>query len=365
MSIAVFGPPEKIKSSFIAEQADRIATKIEDVSGIPTIGYKRGPVGMNICIFSINSNALRIWPGAAQVDLIDANEKKKQVVFSIKEETRQIKVKHKAPISGATYHDGCWRDYSGRPINIETFKNQLFDRNNKMTKDFLANAVGLALPTKTKYSYEIQGRYTEEITRQNGMVVHSLYDYIEITAKIPAMNMYVLAGYDESALFICELPKAVESFEEACDSLMPKEVKLAFSYKRQGEWFFVPVSQKESSQIDNLLQGATSKGKLTFTHERNSFGLSIATKPYSVAFTGSRGKDFTYYANGSLENGSSHHAASLLVTKDAVYVCGAVIDGRENHHRPLFLSEWHRAYRNLEVVPNLKEMNSQRRRYWD
>lgn len=58
-----------------------------------------------------------------------------------------------------------------------------------------------------------------------------------------AKNMYILVGQDEGTYFGVELPGKVKTIADAYESLIPKAVK-GQSYKRQGEWFMVPVDPK-------------------------------------------------------------------------------------------------------------------------
>lgn len=44
--------------------------------------------------------------------------------------------------------------------------------------------------------------------------------------------------------FLSELPKKVKTIEEAYELLKPEEVKKAKKFKRQGEWFFIPIKKK-------------------------------------------------------------------------------------------------------------------------
>lgn len=366
-SIMVLDSPEKLKTSNIAQNAALIAKSIEDASGIPTVGYKRGPAGVQICIFSINQGALRIWPGAANFELIDANRKVKQIVFRIKENARTVTGYSKCDIYGIRYKDGHWYKTSTPSIGPYTNEAEIdiekYPNNRLAFKDTdrLQSWLAISLPNGTKYSYEVEGRYMENRSTQYqpNQENYVAYDYVKITAKVPSMDMYVLAGYDEKALFICELPEAVASIEEAHDALMPKEAKKASSYKRQGEWFFVPVSDDEESRINNLLTKADFDNARVIT----SFG-GLTT----VKVNGPKGTKLEL-SSGPIEEQSSHIAASLLsVTSGkstSVYASGLISDRRTNHHRPLVLNRWHRVYRNLEVVRNLDDMNSQRRRYWD
>jgi len=59
-----------------------------------------------------------------------------------------------------------------------------------------------------------------------------------------------LAGLDQTHLFIAELPRRVSTVEAAHDVLKPDIAKRNTSTKRQGEWFFIPVTSDEERLID-------------------------------------------------------------------------------------------------------------------
>jgi len=371
-SMMVIEPPEKLKTPDIAQNAALIAKSIEDASGIPTVGYKRAPAGVQICIFSINQNALRIWPGAANFELIDADREAKQVVFRIKEDARKVVGHYKCDLFGIQYKDERW--YKTYPystsypdeINIESFENKALS--GKLLSGTLSAWLGISFPVGTKYSYEVQGRYMENRPNQYrpNQENYVAYDYLEITAKVPSMDMYVLAGYDENALFICELPQAVTTVAQAHESLMPKEVRQAPCYVRQGEWFFVPVSDKEESYIADLLAKADFDSAKVKRNDLRYDSLFHNSRSIKVSSSSNKNLEIS---SGPLEAGSSHLASSMLVISSGkstkTYVSGLITDNRPKHHRPVMLSGWHRAYRNLEVVRNLDGMDHQRRRYWD
>jgi hypothetical protein len=63
-----------------------------------------------------------------------------------------------------------------------------------------------------------------------------------------------LLGVDEGSYFGCELPHHVPSVPKAFEALMPEEVrKFGKHVERQGEWFFLPVDQKNVPSISKCL----------------------------------------------------------------------------------------------------------------
>ena len=57
--------------------------------------------------------------------------------------------------------------------------------------------------------------------------------------------MYMLFGVDDSAYFGCELPCRAASIDEAFRALTPDHLHGVSGLVRQGEWFMVPVKEKD------------------------------------------------------------------------------------------------------------------------
>ena len=134
-----------------------------------------------------------------------------------------------------------------------------------------------------------------------------------------------LMGLDERHLFISGLPKEeINTVEEAHKSLKHKEVISAEregkEIKRQGEYFFVPLTEKEE---DELLDKIDEKKEQT-------------------------GKGFK--KNGKLRrNGHRIHFVKRLVFMRRgrkIFAHGAVT---HEQHAPLILDNWHRVYKNRET----------------
>jgi hypothetical protein len=140
-------------------------------------------------------------------------------------------------------------------------------------------------------------------------------------------RLSLLVGMDEVAQFISALPAdIVESVDEAHDLLRGRVSPEA---KRQGEWFFTPVTQAEARAINGYLH--------TTSHNVNG---------------------------AQLEPGSNHHASCIISVNRQRYVIGIVTDTRGTRHEPLLLPEWHRVSRNQErTVP--AAMNQRTQTYWD
>jgi len=89
-------------------------------------------------------------------------------------------------------------------------------------------------------------------------------DWIFVKQKAPGYLRKYLCGFDEKHLFIAELPNnlgAVNKVKDAHRILKPEHVakkeRVTGRIKRQGEWFFIPVTHKEQKFIEanmNLIE---------------------------------------------------------------------------------------------------------------
>lgn len=371
MTTATKNPSDKMTSADIRQKGIGICQKINDAAHIGASVYTKAPAGVQICIASIDKDKFRIWPGFADIEIIDANPKFRQVVLRVVEEKRKIEKHVKSHVPGvARNQDGEWIVSYGHSAKVEDKVSRLF-QSGAPTRQVLMSEINISLPEGTRYSASIEDRYEEEVTVRHWNGEKStrweLYDWVKVTAHVPASDMVLLAGYDEDALFICELPKLVSSVEQAHEVLVPPEVKRASSYERQGEWFFVPVSEAEVSRIAKVM--ATGKVNDLRTREGRveweGMVTSVTKLPMGI-------EACNYGSYVPLEPGSSHRASTYVEISsksDRIkYVSGFITDTRKGHHKPLFLNGWHRIHRNTEVVRNLNAMTSartSRRRYWD
>jgi hypothetical protein len=143
---------------------------------------------------------------------------------------------------------------------------------------------------------------------------------IRDTIVVPASHHRLLVGMDESHLFICPLAEKAASVDEAHRKLRPPAVRdsgRSVRVRRQGEWFFVPVSRpRELAAIDE----AVAAGLV----ERRA-GIRAAGRPHRV--------------DALLRLG--------LERQQATFARGAV---RHPDHRVLVLRTWHAVHRNTEQV---------------
>ena len=280
--------------------------------GINAESYKRGPSGKEPFIIAVESNKkgghLKIWEGESNIEVI-TDKKHRQAILNVKERPRSITRKTRV----------TW--YNNEEPTMEQMEHELREY-------FPVNVVGGSFKFKnvkvkkdTTYNTETQ----KEQPRDN-------FYYATISGEVTwktnsRRTMSFLVGFDERHHFVSMLPETASSVEEAHAILRPKG--LSKEAKRQGEWFFDPVSQKKARELTNFIVANSSKV---------------------------RARD--------LEVNSSHRALQLVEIDKTKYVTGLVRDSREYRHEGLFLDGWHRVVRNLERVFRASGAN-RRSETWD
>lgn len=122
------------------------------------------------------------------------------------------------------------------------------------------------------------------------------------------------------------LPKNVQTVENAHSVLRPKGLNPG--WKRQGEFFFSPLTKKELKKFHEK-------------HGRKLFQCNWGNvdEDYLLKFN----------SDNDLEE-SDHFAANVFRgEKEAEYVYGYITYDR---HKPVFLENWHRVYYNNEIPSN-------------
>lgn len=202
----------------------------------------------------------------------------------------------------------------------------------KLSDSDLEAVFSVALPENTKYK----------------LIEHSLtdvdYNYYNhsgtVEAHVPASDQYFLIGYDENHMFVSLLPEPVRSISDAHEDLKPQEVVeyetsnvyeedrtySTFKAKRQGEFFFIPATEKELKMIEaESIKGEKSELFYVF-QDRNLYD--------------------------AVGNETNHYSNITFVDKnDQFYSCGLISNDR---HKPLFLNGWHKVVCNREI-PNPTE----------
>ncbi|MFW9875898.1 MAG: hypothetical protein ACFFG0_22580 [Candidatus Thorarchaeota archaeon] len=139
----------------------------------------------------------------------------------------------------------------------------------------------------------------------------------------PELRKYLI-GHDEISLFMCELPSTESNtVKEAHEELKPRRVKKLkrANIKRQGEWFFVPISKSEKAILH--------RGMIIYNKQIEG----SAGKPHMAS-------EIVYIRN------RSEARLSTIERLSHQFVRGSIT---HPDHFPLELRKWHRVYRNLEV----------------
>ena len=146
-------------------------------------------------------------------------------------------------------------------------------------------------------------------------------EYENVKRMTPNRVRKYLLGMDEAHLFISELPQegAINKVKEAHKVLKPEYVIASENdrekVKRQGEWFFVPVTPKERKLIEE---------NENFAEEKHPIG--------------------------GTSWGNVHIADKLLNLNDETYVKGKI---KHVEHKTLKLRDWFKVLRNTEVMSRL------------
>lgn len=139
---------------------------------------------------------------------------------------------------------------------------------------------------------------------------------VEEEIRISAARRRILAGMDESHLFICPLAERASSVEEAHRKLAPSAVRRAhrsLKVRRQGEWFFLPVTDpQERARVEEAIRSGRVVG---------DEGITAAGRP--------------------------HRVEQFLRVGEESYALGRV---KHPDHRVLRLKTWHRVFRNTEEI---------------
>lgn len=214
----------------------------------------------------------KIFP---RIELISANKKQRQAVLKIEELPRKI------------------------TRSVETYDPK---------RDNIISRFGVIVPKNTKFHVKHENTFPTAIAGE----MKKRY-YYSVTAKIPRSSTHFLIGYDENHLFISMLPRHVTSVADAHLALLPKELWNRKDYLRQGEFFFVPATERQKK-----LLCTTNKD----THDR-------------LELVKSNGDE------------SDHKAAATIIIDSTSFVSGAI---KHSRHKTLFLNGWYRVVNNREVV---------------
>lgn len=156
---------------------------------------------------------------------------------------------------------------------------------------------------------------------------------LTIKRRTPKAMRFMLVGRDERQLFIATLPRHCTTVKEAHEVLKGSTVTMAegrVSGKtiRQGEWFFLHVSEEEAERIKQHI-------KLFGTQKERPLGNLLGVrqgKPHVVT-------EAVVIAPKKLEHGHSVQGRS------EVYVRGKV---RHEDHKTVSFKDWRKVIKNAE-----------------
>ena len=161
-----------------------------------------------------------------------------------------------------------------------------------------------------------------------------------IERSTPGNSRRFLMGVDERQLFMCQLRGSINSVRDAHDSLKAPQVKTAEGNlgrsTRQGEWFFLPLSEGDRSMINMALKSKTSicLKKARIARTANESNHSRSGKPHVA-------DEVLFLREPVLKHG-------FPVREAAVYVRGNV---KHPDHATVKFAEWRKVIRNTEQQP--------------
>lgn len=286
----------------IREENQLLTNKLAEMD-LPAEPYKKGPLGNNnFCISIDRQKRFRVWLGQGEY-AFDTNPNHQQMVLSVTEAQRRI------PATIATHSNRPTKNH----LKSEA-RHYVANFSNNWNVEFVewvpcGRTTGCQISDVEQIKHDCLGNHRAKIV-----------------AIAPPEKNHLLVGRDETDIFIAGLPKQVKTVEQAHEVLRPPTVD--DGELRQGEWYFVPVPEEEQRDFEI----------------RAEYGMKCGVP---------------------LERNSSHHAASRIRYGSEIFVRGYIYDNRVGHHKPLFLTQWHRAVRNREVRPQVESKLAARARYWD
>lgn len=302
------------------------AQKLESVlrsAGMTAQRYARPPVGKSIYTMSTGqkSDKFRFWLGDAEVTVaVDKNHR--QAVLTVHEEERWIE-------------DIVWGSSSMPRTRILNQATLVPNSDQSLVYKFFTISIvdfpnfpirGSTVQAAFEWEgYRVPSRISNPFERRYYHVGDSAY---QVCQHAPETTTAFLVGIDESSYFISQLPKLVTSVDEAHEVLKP--AGLGNNYLRQGEWFFVPVT--DSPVVEDL-----------------DARLRRSLKRHNSATL------------GGLERRSSHRGITVTAYGGR-YAIGPIVDTRNGHHKRLMLNGWHKVMRNTEVA--VKQAAAPKK-YWD
>lgn len=278
----------------------------------PTIYYN------NSILFTLNRGEMSIFAPCYNDKLsikYDLNKDLKQIVLSIREEAYTYK--HKLEID--QIHVSTTLD------NSDIIYNYILEELTEDIPSHINNAIFADNASDNFDDYIDKSNYSsfkkkikKDILKAQSFSRSTFNFDFTFALKVPKRTTNLLIGYDHDSKepFICQLPKFCQSVKAAHNSLIPKEA-IGKKYLRQGEWFFIPVTNnKEKNKI---------------------FVNDIAIN-----------KDIQTHIFGF--NNGKNHVAELICSDTSSsdhYVRGEITS---INHDLIKLNSWHKVVRNREII---------------
>lgn len=274
-----------------------------------------------------DDGGIEIYPGPVDLRIFpDPTKTFKQVVMWADEKghTNQRKVEVRRPTDA----------YSRRTFTLAKWKESFEQGRN----------FGISMPPNTTYKV-IDGPKYEKRHRPGSIDQNEEWVVATVVANAPDATWTFLLGQDEDAQFISALPKRVRSVNAAHKALRPKGISEKTT--RQGEWFFVPATRTEAKKLDAFVAQNPSNVEPVWLGAADD-------KVFNSSRTWTKDEP-----EHDQETDTSHAAYTSIHMDGHLYVTGFVVDdrtpeGRNSRHEPLWLEDWHRVVRNLEIqVPGM------------
>lgn len=299
----------------IKEKTDKIVKELQ--KPIPkATAYSRGPIRDEIMTMSVNNGELlRLWSGTAEFEVFP-DKSRRQAVVQVHEDARTF-----SEILRVSRRNRSWSNRNLTRLQIPNDKihrNVLLDVTPQV-RGWVAPGIH---PQSPLHSSRLQKNFDTSDWKIPAGDYHEGSCVMELIHDVPETDTAFLVGMDETAHFVAQLPEKVQSVDEAHDVLKPALAKGVNDVKRQGEWFFVPVTNP------SILKELTAREPSLRMERLETF---------------------------------SSHSATMVNYQHRKYALGLVVDRREGHHKTLLLPTWHRVIRNLEV----NEPRTRSRRRWD
>lgn len=290
-------------------------------AGIKSSVYSKNPSpGSGFSISDSGGKEIKLFykEDWSKINSVHVSKKHKQAVINVTDGKRDIKNKVNVTI---TLVDGAFsymlknkyfykKDPSqSKDLFLGRIKSQLRNQHLFSVSNF--NYSKLKILNEKSLLEKIYESYLKFTKEKKFVFSHSdLPQYrtfvVDFEYKDSGSHNSILCGIDESAYFVCLLPRHCKSVEEAHAALRPKNISK--NAIRQGEWFLDPVSDDMNKKISNSVNNIRKEDRFNGSH---------------VAKVSIRFGSF-YYVNISFR------------------------ETRKNRHKTIYMNKWHKIVKNRE-----------------